>query len=489
VGAFFFAVADEKEFLSNFKVVRDEGKIKEIHLKVPSGNAYCLAFRNGYAVLSHASESSAVEAALEAKQSIAAEMAGLESWLAENDGTVVGTAAGIKYAAKQAGEELKKSNEDLGKRGEVPIVTHALLDLYAKALEAVPNEVSLALAGIRCDKAGSIRILGRARLASGGQVSKAIAGIPPLTGNLLSGVPGGPFVSAAGGVSVPSLVDGCIDRAMGIVKGMKPVAGLSAEDVQRTCKVLFDIVQQVRGMGYVMKSGRTGDPIYSNMFYTMRVDSSSRVLELLEELTKIVNKLIQDAKPEMLKSITVKRLEIAGKPALQEEVNFDLPNIAGPAANRAILDEMLGIGGKMLVYHVAADDRTVLMGIGVSQERMAAALDVLKQPRKSLAEDADVSITAAMLPPQSQWVAYVSPRGYVQLTQRMMTAMMKNSPVGERFSLPQFPKSPPVGFAIKATPTEVQAEIAVPPALIQAGGDYVKDMQKAFLEQNETPAP
>ena len=70
---------------------------------------------------------------------------------------------------------------------------------------------------------------------------------------------------------------------------------------------------------------------------------------------------------------------------------------------------------------------------------------------------------------------------------------MKNSPLGEAFSLPPFPKCPPAGFAVQATPTELRAEIAVPGALIQAGGEYAKDMQKMIMnrmmEQNQTPAP
>jgi hypothetical protein len=124
---------------------------------------------------------------------------------------------------------------------------------------------------------------------------------------------------------------------------------------------------------------------------------------------------------------------------------------------------------------------------------MAAALDVLKQPRKSLAQDADVSVTAAMLPADSQWIAYMSPRGYVQLMQRAMTAAMQNMPAGAGFTLPPFPKSPPVGFAVKATPAELHAEIAVPSEVIKAGGEYVQDMQKMIMnramEQNQTPAP
>ena len=43
-----------------------------------------------------------------------------------------------------------------------------------------------------------------------------------------------------------------------------------------------------------------------------------------EKYTENANKLMQNAKQGMLKSMTVKRLEIAGKPALQQEMNFDL---------------------------------------------------------------------------------------------------------------------------------------------------------------------
>jgi hypothetical protein len=124
---------------------------------------------------------------------------------------------------------------------------------------------------------------------------------------------------------------------------------------------------------------------------------------------------------------------------------------------------------------------------------MAAAVDVVKQPRKSLGEDADVSVTAAMLPAGSQWVAHLSPRGYMQLTQRLLTATLKGTPGAEAFSLPQFPKCPPLGIAVKATPAELHAEIAVPAPLIQAVGEYVKEMQKMIfnraMEQNHPPAP
>ncbi len=260
VAAAFVAVADEKEFLASFEVVKAGEKISEVRPKsggvkpeIPgmkkaapaaknmkldgaprSVATTCLAFRNGYALLSPISDRAALEAAVEAKQDISAEMAGLESWLAENDGTIVGTAAGIKYAVKQAGEELKKSKDKMRSGdAEMPEILPSLLDFYGKVLAAAPSQLSLAVAGIRCDKQGSIRVIGRARLVKGGLVSTAVAGIPPVTENLFSGVPGGPFVVAEAGVNVLKLAEGYLDLAMGLLKGMKSVHGMSAEDFER----------------------------------------------------------------------------------------------------------------------------------------------------------------------------------------------------------------------------------------------------------------
>ncbi len=506
--ATFFAVTDEKELFGNFEVVKAGEKINEVRPKTEgdkpkpkiegfgaarSVSSSYLCFRNGYAVLSPKSGLAAVQAAVEATQDMSAEMVGLEEWLATNDGNVVGTAAGIKFAAKAAGEELKKSKDNIP-NGPEGAMLHSLLDLYGATMEAAPKEFSLAVAGIRCDKEGSIRIIGRARFVSGGQVSQAVTGIPPLTENLFAGTPGGSFALAAAGVAVPKLADAYRDLAAGLMKSMKSVEGMPAEDLERLGKGLSDVFRQVRSMSFVLKTGQRGDPICSNIFYSLRVDNSQRILDLLEQGTESANKLVQNAKPGMLKSITVKRLEIAGKPALQQEVHFDLSSLAGPGVNRALVDEVLGIGGNLLFYHVAADEHTVFIGVGVSQERMAAALDMARQPKKSLAADADVTVTAAMLPANAQWVAYVNERGYVQLTMRLMAAAWKgNAAFAELFSVSPFPKCPPFGYAIEATPTELHVEIAAPSSLVQAYVEYVHDMQKRLMNRgmqpNQTPGP
>jgi hypothetical protein len=501
----FVAIEDKQEFLGNFRIVKAGEPISEVAPKTEgkpanpalqdtdpearSSNVMCLCIRNGYAMMTPKRTRAALEAAAASKQDVSAEMAGFESWLAENDGSLVATAAGIKYAAQQATAELKKARDDNSAPPEALAVFRTVMDLYGKALAAAPKEFSLAVAGIRCDQQSSIHVVGRARLITGGQVSAAFAGVSPVTEKLLTGIPGGPFIFAAGGVGIPKLADGYLDLVMTFMKSMKSIYGMSAEDIEKMTKESFEMMKQVRSMNFVMKTAKRGDPIYSNIFSSMRVENSRHILDFQEKYAESTNQRIQNAKQGMLKSDSVKRLEIGGRPALQQELSFDMATAAPMEANRAVFEEMMGIGGKLVFYHVAADEHTVLMGMGVSQERMKAALDIVKQPRKSLAEDSDVNVTEAMLPADAQWVMYISPRGYMQMTQRIMAVAMKSVPGGEAFTMPDFAKSPPVGISVKVARAELEADIAVPAAIIEAAGNYVKEMQKMIMNRMQQQNP
>ena len=498
VGAVFIAVANEKEFLDNFEIVKSGDKIKEVKIKSQPGSGgsatHCLAILHGYAVISPMSDRTAVEAAVNSKTSIASEMSGYESWLAENDACIVGTAAGIKFAAEQMRDAVKKSEGADSAPPETAELMKSFQKIYGNVLEAAPKEISLAVAGIRCDKQGAIRVIGRARLAPGGKVSKAVAELPPVNENLLGGVPGGPFVFAMAGMGVPGFMDAYVNLYGELMKTMKSVGGMSGDEMSKLMKESLETARHIHSMSFVWKQGKRSDPIYSNMYATMKVDDSAQLLATQEKYVERVNKFVKDSKQPAIKSMEAKRLQVAGKPAMQMEMTMDFSEMpGGTEQSRAMFDMMFGVGNKMLVYNVAADEHTVVMGIGVPQERMAAALDVLAQPKKSLAEDADLSATVAMLPEKSQWVVFLSPRGFMQLTTRITAAVMKNVPGGEGFALPAFPKSPPIGFAVKAASDELRAEIAVPGPLVEAAGGYVQDMQKAvmqrMMQQGQPPAP
>jgi hypothetical protein len=506
-GAVFVAVADEKEFLDNFNVVKSGDKVKEVNFKTqtaargrPADSAtHCLVILHGLAVMSPLSDRAAVEAAVNSKQSIAAEMSGYESWLADNDACVVGTAAGIKFAAEQMKAGLKmeasvplKDAPNLA-TSDADEMLKSFKKRFGHALDITPKEISLAMAGIRGDKKGAIRVISRARLVQGGKVSKAVAELSPVNENLLSGVPGGPFVFAMGGIGIPGFLDAYVNLYGEFMNSMKALSGMGGADMTQMLKESLESARHIRSMSFVWKQGKRSDPVYSNMYAAMKVDDSAQLLATQEKYVARVNKMMKDAKQPMIKSIEAKRLQVAGKDALEMETTMDFSQVPGMEQGRAMLDIMFGVGNKMLVYNVAADEHTVVMGIGVPQERMPAALEALTQPKKSLAEDADLSATLAMLPEKPQWIVFLSPRGVMQLGTRITTAAMKSMPGGEAFVPPAFPKSPPIGLAVKAATDELHAEIAVPAPVIEAMGSYVQDMQKAvmqrMMEQGQPPAP
>ena len=396
--AIFIAVKDVHAFRSNFEIVKVGEKISEIKMKSAYGPAFpsipgFLAFVHGYAIIADHNKA-AVEAAVESKQSIAADMAGYESWLAENDASVVGTAAGIKLASEQIRDELKASKT----AGSDP-ASELFQRTFGNALAVAPNEVLLAMAGIRCDKQGNIRVIGRGRLVQGGTVSKAIAQLPPLKDNLLSGVSGGPFVVAVAGIGIPGLADSCVPLLSDMLNLLKSLGkAAAADDMVRMLKESAEAVRQVHSMSFVWKVGRRSDPIFSNMYGSVKLDDAEKFLAAQEKYLASLAKLNKESKELMTKSIETKRLLVAGKPAMQTEMTYDFSGLPDAEAARGTIDEMFGPSGKLQAYYVADDKQTAVYGIGVPQERMVTALDVLSQPKKSLAEDAELAATAAMLP-------------------------------------------------------------------------------------------
>ena len=80
------------------------------------------------------------------------------------------------------------------------------------------------------------------------------------------------------------------------MKSMSSVYGMSAEDLERMAKESFGAFQQMRSMSFVMKTGKRGDPIYSDIYGAMQVENSQRLLDLQEKSAANMGKIMQNAK-------------------------------------------------------------------------------------------------------------------------------------------------------------------------------------------------
>jgi hypothetical protein len=142
---------------------------------------------------------------------------------------------------------------------------------------------------------------------------------------------------------------------------------------------------------------------------------------------------------------------------------------------RAMMEKMYGSEGKMTAYVAAIDGRTV--GVAYTRpDSLKAVRRALRQNGASLAADKGIVETRKLMPKGAQWVGYWSPSGTMVFANRMFEMMEEL--VGETIRAPEFPESPPVGFAGVASPEGLKSEMVVPASLLESLGKYIVEMQE-----------
>jgi hypothetical protein len=501
-------ITDYKEFAEQLELASSDGSIAEF--KPPQGPQMLAARRGGYALIGGTVDRSVLEKMLSARQSIAADAAGIEPWLAENDAAFVGTRAGIVLAAAQGRKALAKMDEQFGKidkdfggpgganlgSGDPMAGMRMILHFYGKLLDAADKELALAAVAVSVDAQGAVRVKGRLRLQSGSQFGQSLGEIQPQRQDLLAGLPGGPFFVAFGAAMPKSLMRQLTDVGLDFMKTNASIYGLSPEQAVQLGKVsMMQDIEHAHSLALVMKSGKRGEPVYSNMFACLRIDNAPRYLEQYQTQLQAVNEVLKGAADSLMKPTEVKRLEIGGHPALELQVTIPLPKIPEGNPTKPMQEAMLrlifGPTNKVTVYVAAANETTAVLGYGTTPERVREMIELVRSGKAGLAGDADLAATAALLPAGAQWVAYVSPRAYVGLVQRMLREMAAGMGAagmgaggGLPFALPPFPQTPPVGMAIRASAGTLDGTLAVPSAVLKAAGEYVLTVQQSIMNPN-----
>jgi hypothetical protein len=481
---------DYRQIAEQLKLEKADGSIAEF--RPPKGPPGLLARRGDFVLFTEKEFQRGLEAVLTAKQSIAAEAAPLVPWLAANDAAFVGTRAGVALVAAEA----RKALADLGSRAEMNVAAgpaasmRAVLGFYVKLLEAAEKEVALAAIGVWADEQGTVRVKGRLRLLDGSQLGQSLGQIQPQRQDLLAGLPGGQFLVAFGAAMPEPLMRQVVNLGVEFMKMNAAMYGLSPEQAEQLAKLSAKGMEHAQTLSLVMQPGKRGEPIYSNIFGCLRVQNATRYLEQYQEQMQATNQVLKQAAGGLMKPTEVKRLEIGGHPALELQVTIPLPKLAednpGARAQQAMLQLMFGPTNKMTAYVAVANQSMVVMGYGTTPERVGELIDLVRSGKAGLAGDADLAVTAALLPAGAQWVGYVSPRSYMGLVQRAFReiAGVMGPGGGLPFSLPPFPQTPPVGVAVQASAGTLDSTLVVPAAVLKAVGEYIRTVQQAVINPN-----
>jgi hypothetical protein len=237
--------------------------------------------------------------------------------------------------------------------------------------------------------------------------------------------------------------------------------GIPLDQKEEFIKASCDLLRAVHSQAVLFQPGK-GEPAYRDLGVVIRVDSAKKFLADYEKQMKAYTLVAQGPLNKATMSMAVRRTEIQGRPAL--EINLQLPPV-GIGEAQQMIDKLLGPGGKINVYLAAVDEHTVVTSY-VSKDLIGATTESLRQPNKSLSADPLVAQTRAMLPPDALALGYWSPGGTAALVNRVLKIFAGLPGVPK--AVPEFPATPPVGFAVRTAPAELQADVVVPAEIVQA---------------------
>jgi hypothetical protein len=473
----FLPVTDYPQFIRQLKPDDVSAKIVEVRV---ADQPFLVGNCGGYAVVARPSHRNALQQVLDSPKRVAAEVAPLQKWLARADLAGLLTRRGAQLLSARGQEALQQAKKGLAalpddkKLGMEAAI--AVFGVYEKMVKAAGEEINNYAFAARIDDGGNLHVIERVRLTPNGQAAKMLGQVKPSEGNLLAGLPQGPFVFALAGVLPESAGECLMQFSAEIMKAAPGLYGLNEQQVDKLIEISNQSMKQIRGMSMMMGVGKPGDPIYSDFAVVEKVDDSKAFLAEYRQTIAVMNELLKDAKNSILAPSELKEVEVGGTPAL--EFTMKIPT-APAAANVPNYDELMkklfGPGGEIAVFLAAADDHTIVASY-TGKKLLQESLEAVRGGTAGLGGDPEVAKTAAMLPSGAQWVGYISPKGTIDYIKRVIPLFAPEGKAGPE--LPEFPETPPIGFAIKTTPDGLRSHTVVPAEVLKAVGGFVAEIKK-----------
>jgi len=439
-------------------------------------NDHCLIRNIGaYAVVSDSLARSVLDSVKQAAE-IPSALKPWGAWISSRDVAGVLLQPGIKNYSAKAQAALSAAKLMLGQLGDQGKQAVAVFEMYEKILQAAQTEVSALGIGLEIDKQNTLRVTSRTELIPAGNWARYLAKAHAAKEKLLHGLPDDPFVAAGGSVLSDDMMAGMMKLSFGFMKSMPEIYGLSDEQIGKMVDLTSARFKGVHSMSMVMGAGTGDEPLYANLLGVLRVENAPSFMAGYDEFIKQYNEIIKGAKSPVIQRMEAEKCDIAGMAGYQITMAIPKPP-AGPMPPQydKMMEAMFGPGEKVVFWIAPADEHTIVMGY-VNKAPMERAIAALKQNKPGLAADAAVSKTVALLPPDAPMVAYLSPQGTIGFVKRMMSVVLPPG-MEERVTIPDFPPTQPLGFAVTTAPNELETTLVLPSDVLTAIAKYVQHIR------------
>jgi hypothetical protein len=405
----------------------------------------------------------------------------LNDWLQSQDVSITLTPRGADMLAQAAQAELTEQAVAM-RRHMAPQPFEQLqqaMAVYDDGLTFLSAEVEAVAVGVSIVDDSNVKLSTQAVLNSSGKLSKFAASLSS-TAAALEGFANKPYVVAAGGQFTPEFAQAIADLNLHLLKSDPRSHGfekLTDEDWRIAETSWRDYTQGVQAASFAAYLDDDDDPLVSNIGGKLTVDNSSRYLNAyaasIEQWQTLLNKSTLDIDLEYRLS----EIEVAGRKGLLTSVNMgkalEDPNV--PSTN-FISDALFGEDGQFRIYLAPTDDHTIAFGVD-DREGFARTIRAIAETDNQLADAAGVQTTLQLLPSRPSWTGIADPRSVAAWLERLYNKLFAQlGPVA--FELPDYPESPPIGFAVTISDNRLSGEAALPKQFLEALAEFIETLQK-----------
>ncbi len=470
-------VSDFAELLEPFDCDDPSAEIAEVE---SSKGVALVANLGAYAVAGETRHRQAIRKVLDAKKHAARDLAALRPWIAEQQIAGVATVHGVRYGCKSGRAGLDAARMGMAPSGGDDNPAVAGLQVYDYLFDVAEEDVAAAAVGARVDDDGNVRLTQRIcfRAAGGGPGDASSS----QRKELLAGIPAGPFVVALGGALDEGLSEAMMDFSVGMMKAAPDLYGLDEEQAEKMRAISRESLAGIRGMSFVLGVGEPGEPVYSNMTFSMRFDDARAYLKTYRRQVEAMNEVVRESDSPVLREMEITEIDVDGTPGLK--LVMDLPGLAGLGDGEhvsGLMEGLFGPGKKIRVFMAAADEHTVVAAYS-SRRSLRRCLKAVEDPDAALSAEEGVAATAALLPSDAMAVGYWSPEGTIDFVRQAIGLFAPAG--GLDVEVPPFPQCPPIGVSGTVSEEEIRTHLVVPSEALAAIGKYVGEIRRMIAERN-----
>jgi hypothetical protein len=436
-----------------------------------------------YAMLMNVEHRPTMETLLGVKAESPATIAELAAWLGTNDAALVVLPAGVELliasAQSAASAQASQFDEQLSDPAMTDMLAEAKrsLAIYQKILGMLNTEIAGVGVGVAIDGDTNVRLTKRLTFKPGGNLADT-APIAKVEDALLAGYPDQPFVFAGGGPFPSGWGESMAKLSRSMIEQAPEIYGFEKFDEAKWQKLedSWKGAFQVESMSMVMFTGGKDDPLYGNLYGTMRMPNSDQYMDAARKSMEQWNELTEASSSDVKLTYEIAEVDIAGKKALK--MTNDVLAAAGDddvPMMKPMFEKMFGNDGKLVMFWTPTDEHTVVMAIS-SEEQAKESAGWTASSESGLAENAQVKATTKLLNPAAPWTMYVSPQGCVAWVSRFYTMLM-GTIGGPAFTVPEYPAGPPVGISVAIGEGQLQGELVFPVQMLKDVAGYVKKVQ------------